>query len=152
MNIQIIRTAQGTESTLGVLIADGQRIGYVLEDEDRGLVSSMPLTDIKKQKVYGRTAIPTGRYRVAMTDSKRFGKEMPELLNVPGYGGIRLHSGNLVTETDGCPLPGTRPDQDKLGYWRVWESRKTYQTLLALILKAEARKEPVWCEITRLYK
>ena len=77
---------------------------------------------------------------------------MPQLLYVPGFEGIRIHAGNYVTNTEGCLLPGINPDQDKLGYWRVWESRKTVQLLEKLIQQAANRHETVWCEMSRLYK
>lgn len=151
MIIKVIRLKQGTESTLASLLVDNQQMGFVLEDTDRGLTSNMPLADIKRIKVQDRTAIPTGRYAVKMTPSKRFNKVMPELLSVPGYGGIRIHKGNYVGNTDGCLLPGKTYDQDKLGYLRVWNSGLVYDPLLAAITAADLRKEPIWCEITRLY-
>jgi hypothetical protein len=61
---------------------------------------------IQKIKVYAQTAIPTGKYQVVMTYSSRFKKVMPLLLNVPGFSGIRIHSGNTANETEGCIITG----------------------------------------------
>lgn len=33
---------------------------------DRGLKQSDPITTIQKKKVYGETAIPTGKYKIEM--------------------------------------------------------------------------------------
>ncbi|MBC3785704.1 DUF5675 family protein [Spirosoma utsteinense] len=152
MIIQIIRTKQGTESTLSSLLVNNIHRGFVLEDEDRGLNSADPLASIKSVKVYGRTAIPVGRYKVQMTYSNRFKRVMPQLMNVPGFEGIRIHSGNYTGDTLGCLLPGVRPDQDRLGYWRVWDSNVTLKPLEQEIINAELRKELIWCEVSRQYR
>ncbi|GAB2550025.1 DUF5675 family protein [Spirosoma aerophilum] len=151
MNIQIIRIRQGVESTLSSLVIDKVIRGYVLEDTDRGLLSSMIKPLIAAIKIQDRTAIPAGRYQVKMTYSNRFGKVMPELINVPGFGGIRIHKGNYVGNTDGCLLPGQTFDKDKNGFYRVWSSGVVYEPLIKDIWAAVNRNEPVWCEITRKY-
>lgn len=151
MNIQIVRIKQGTESTLSALIVDKVQRGFVLEDQDRGLSVSMSKSEIAQIKVKGRTAIPDGRYKVLITLSPRFGKPLPLLVNVPGFEGIRIHPGNYVTDTDGCLLPGLKPDQDKAGYFRVWSSKDTFATLFNDIQAALNRNESVWCEVSRNY-
>ena len=45
---------------------DGVKFCNVLEDTDRGLTQDMPIEDIQKAKVYGKTAIPTGTYKVTL--------------------------------------------------------------------------------------
>ena len=77
-----------------------------LEDTDRGLTQEMNLDIIDKIKVYGKTAIPTGRYRVELTKSKKFGRVLPLLYNVKGFEGIRIHRGNTNEDTLGCILVG----------------------------------------------
>lgn len=151
MNIQIIRLKQGTESTLSVVLVDGVQRCHVLEDQDRGLAVTMPKSQIATVKVKGRTAIPTGRYKVIVTLSPRFGKPLPLLVNVPGFEGIRIHPGNYISDTDGCLLPGTKPDQDASGFWRVWNSREAFASLFRDIQAAINRNELVWCEISRKY-
>lgn len=151
MNIKIINIRQGFDSTLSTFIVDTVKKGYILQDEDRGLTSDMSLSQIAKIKVYGSTAIPTGRYRVDITYSEKFGCDMPEILNVPGFGGVRFHKGNRIIDTKACPLPGETYDQDKNGYYRVWNSGKVFDPFFASLRAAKLRKEAIWCEVSRLY-
>lgn len=81
--------------TISRLYVDGELFGCnTLEDADRGLRQDMQLEEIKKKKVYGQTAIPRGSYECVYTYSNRFKKMLPLLLNVKGFEGIRIHSGN----------------------------------------------------------
>lgn len=86
--------------TLGELYAAGTRIGYSLEDEDRKL--EIP----GNEKVYGKTAVPRGRYRVVVDFSNRFQKLLPHIFDVPGYSGIRIHGGNTAADVLGCIAVG----------------------------------------------
>lgn len=96
MNLLLIRTECGEACTIGELYLGSQRICYTLEDVVRA----------DGVKVYGETAIPAGTYDVDMSYSNRFKKIMPELLNVPGFAGIRIHGGNTEHDTLGCILVG----------------------------------------------
>ena len=99
-------------STISPLFIDGVMTCLILEDKDRGLDSTMPLEQLNKLKVFGKTAIPYGRYKIVVTKSERFSKlanhdvYLPLLLNVPGFEGVRCHSGNKPDDTEGCLLPG----------------------------------------------
>ena len=57
-------------------------------------------------KVYGKTAIPAGRFRVEATYSQKFRRYTMQIMDVPGFGGIRIHPGNDEFDTLGCLLPG----------------------------------------------
>lgn len=61
-------------------------------------------------KIKERTAIISGRYRVLWTWSNRFKRYTLELQRVPGWAGIRVHSGHDVADTAGCIIPGTKRD------------------------------------------
>jgi len=108
--------------TVGKVIIDGQRFCESMEDKDRGLTQDMSEEEIKRIKVYGETAIPTGTYTVKMTYSQKYKRNMPEVLDVPGFSGIRIHSGNTAKDSLGCILLGRNT---KVGM--VTESRKTCQ-------------------------
>ena len=78
----------------------------------------------REEKVAGKTAIPTGRYRVMMSYSKTYKRRMPFLQNVPHFTGIMIHTGNSVDDTRGCILVGRavrprKPEEDlRLRDWR----------------------------------
>ena len=111
MQVLLTRNWRKAEYTIGRGYIDGVFFINSLEDTDRGLDQRMPEAEIDRLKVYGRTAIPTGRYTVRMTWSPRFHRMMPEVENVKGFDGIRIHSGNTAEDSLGCILLGdnTRP-------------------------------------------
>lgn len=105
----------GPHSTIGdISTPDGTHLAFTCEDVVREPSAGHPATVdsgalaawVKSWKVFGRTAIPYGRYRLAWTPSTRFGRHTLELLSVPGFGGIRIHPGNTEADTEGCILPG----------------------------------------------
>lgn len=100
------------KSSISKLYVDGKYECYILEDKDRGLTDSMSLSEIVAHKVYGETAIPKGRYQIVITESQRFKRKLPLLLNVKGYDGIRIHTGNVAADTHGCLLPCTVISKD----------------------------------------
>ncbi len=139
MEIRIDRAWKREGYTISRLYIDGERICDALEDTDRGLRQSMGLEQLKKLKVYSRTAIPTGRYRVIMSHSPKFGKVLPEVLDVPAFSGIRIHSGNTPADTSGCVLPGLNQRKGQVLY-----STKYTRIVIAKIEAAIAGGEAVW--------
>lgn len=130
MEILVKRVAKRDTYTIGRLYIDGVKQCDTLEDTDRGLTQNMTLEEINSKKVYGQTAIPTGKYEVIVNWSNKFKQYMPLLLNVPGYSGVRIHSGNTDKDTLGCILVGLNTQVGK-----VLNSRATYKTLFAKIQK-----------------
>lgn len=59
-------------------------------------------------KIAGRTAIPAGRYEIRDTYSPRFKRHVLELIGVPGFQGVRIHSGNTADDTEGCLILGLK--------------------------------------------
>jgi hypothetical protein len=86
----------------GKLYVQNKYFSFTIEDEDRGLTQSMSLKQIQKIKKYGITAIPIGRYEIAYTYSNRFKRFMLQILNVPGYEGVRIHVANTAKDVEGC--------------------------------------------------
>ena len=106
MELKVKRRFRGEKYTIGTMYVDGVRLCDTLEDKDRGLRQDMSLSQIKKLKVYGQTAIPIGRYKVKMTWWAKYRKYYPELCNVPGYTSILIHGGKNAAATLGCVLVG----------------------------------------------
>lgn len=131
-------------STIGTLSVNGQFECYILEDKDRGLTSEMSLAEITARKVFGKTCIPYGRYEIDWTMSARFKKMMPILLNVKGYEGIRIHTGNSEKDTLGCLLPGKKRANNI-----VTESTSATNLLYTKIQTAKSRGEKIFITITK---
>lgn len=102
----------------GKLYIDGIYQCDVIEDVDRGLTSEMSIAEIQSKKVYGETAIPKGTYQITLdVVSPKFkdrswatfceGK-LPRLLDVPGFEGVLIHTGNEASNSLGCLLVGQK--------------------------------------------
>ena len=128
MELLLKRRYRNDKYTIGDLYIDGVWFSNVLEDTDRGLTDDMSEEEIKKIKVYGKTAIPTGRYKIEVTYSPKFKRYLPILLNVKGFSGIRVHSGNTHEDTLGCLLVGYNKVKGQ-----VINSRVTSDKLTALL-------------------
>ncbi|MEA5458700.1 DUF5675 family protein [Arcicella sp. LKC2W] len=144
MELTLIRTKKTELSTMSQLFVDDKHQCFTIEDTDRGLTQDMPLQEIKKRKVFGKTAIPEGRYQVKITFSTRFKRLLPEILNVPAYEGIRMHVGNYPKDTEGCILPGELPAQDC-----VLKSKPAFDKLFDKLTKVP-QDEKIWITITSL--
>ena len=122
MHIRVMREPSINDTTLGSLFIDDHWQCHTLEDVIRP----------RGEKVRSKTAIPPGCYRIILTMSNRFKKIMPEVLNVPMFTGIRIHSGNTAKDTAGCLLVGqTRSVETR----SIGRSRFAYT---ALMLKLRA--------------
>ena len=120
MKIDLWRRYKKDGYTIGKLSIDGKTLCDTLEDTDRGLSSDMTEEEIRGKKVYGKTAIPAGEYKVTMSYSSRFRKIMPLLLDVKGFEGIRIHSGNTAEDTEGCILCGENSSKGMVLNSRVY--------------------------------
>ena len=102
MEILLIRKYPQIDYTIGRIFVDGVLQGNTLEDTDRGLSDAMDERTIRNRKIYGKTAIPRGRYTIDMeTVSPKFSKKkfymdvcqgkLPRIKNVKGFEGVLLH-------------------------------------------------------------
>ena len=137
MKLRLVRRASSENCTLGQLFVDGVETCFTCEDVVRETEAP-----VREWKIPGSTAIPRGTYEVIINHSQRFGKELPLLLNVPGFAGVRIHSGNTAEDTEGCILVG-----EKIGHDAVVESRKAFVELMMLMHDALAAKEKIHIEI-----
>ena len=142
MLITLDRAWKRTGYTISRLYINGELFCNALEDEDRGLRQDMTINEIKKRKVYGATAIPSGSYECVNTYSNRFKKNLPLLKDVPGFDGIRIHSGNTAKDTEGCILVGQNLEKGKVLNSRAW-----YDKLLAKMQEAWNKKDHVVIDI-----
>lgn len=128
------------EYTIGELHVNGSFFCYTLEDKDRNLFQQQPIQDIAKAKIFGKTAIPFGKYDLALTFSNRFQKYMPQVLNVPCFDGIRIHTGNKAVDTEGCLLVGMNCSKDLIS-----DSRTAFNALMKMFKSVE-KKEKITIE------
>jgi len=107
--------------TISNLYIDGMLFCNILEDAVRedGI------------KIKGKTAIPSGTYKVILNYSNRFKRIMPLLLDVPNFSGIRIHWGTDEFDTEGCLLVGKNTIKGK-----VTKSRTTFDKLFDILKSA----------------
>lgn len=133
MELLVKRFEYKPEYTISRLYLDGKYECFILEDKVREDGS----------KVFGETAIPIGRYSLILDFSTRFKKTLPHILNVPGFEGIRIHSGNKAEDTEGCLLVG----QGWLGGNTIINSKRAFSLLYSQLEKAFSNKENIFINI-----
>jgi len=140
MQITVQREVSRDEFTPGEMFINGEHFCWTLEDTIREIPGKMPV----EWKIYGKTAIPVGMYKVVINWSSRFKRQMIQLLNVKGFEGVRIHNGPTEKSTDGCILVHYEraPDKRLLDY-----NRQAMLDLEKEVLKALTNKESVTLEI-----
>ena len=136
---------------IGRLYIDGLYFCDTLEDTDRGLKKTWPLSQIRKVKVQGATAIPKGTYAVTLKiQSPKFSAfkyrvqygfcdgYLPRILGVPGFDGCLLHIGNTAKQTEGGLLVGRNTIKG-----RVTDSTVTFRNLYAVLKGADDKGENI---------
>ena len=130
MKLFLQRIAQTPEYTIGRLEINGKFFCHTLEDA------------VREQKIMHKTAIPEGTYKVVVNRSPRFKRDLPLLLDVPYFEGIRIHRGNTAKDTSGCILVGIN---SKKGM--VLESTKYEVELTNILKKAQQNGDTITIEI-----
>lgn len=108
--------------TIGRVFLDNENVKVCdsLEDKVRLFTNEDP-------KVWGKTAIPYGTYKVTKENHHKFGKCF-RIHSVPYFDGIFIHSGNYAEHTHGCPLLGYNTVKGA-----VMNSRKALDKMFDLI-------------------
>jgi len=127
--------------TIGHLYIDDVYFCDTLEDPNRDL-NKDGVFDNGEVKIPESTAIPYGIYIVTITYSDKFKRDMPLLLNVPNFEGIRIHSGNTTEDTWGCILVGENKVKGK-----VINSKVTFDKLYPILKDAFDKGEEITIEI-----
>lgn len=142
MELKVKRVALKSDYTIGRLYVNGEFFSDTLEDA------------VRDTKIYGKTAIPCGTYRITMdvvsprfkdrSWAKPYGGKLPRLIDVPNYEGVLIHVGNTADDTSGCLLVG----QNKVKGQLV-NSTQTFMSLMEKhLIPAKNRGE----EITITYE
>ena len=124
MLIEVKRLEFKDTHTVGKLYINGVYECFTLEDAVRN-----------GTKVLGKTAIPIGTYKLIIDASTRFKQDMPHILDVPDFTGVRIHAGNTSADTDGCILLGsTWAGKDfignsKIAYKKFFDKLKQNKTV-----------------------
>jgi hypothetical protein len=139
MNLILKRRPSLVDCTIGELFEDDTKLCYTLED----VVREVPGKPVPEWKIAGETAIPEGRYKITVTHSQHFNRDLPLLNGVPGFLGVRIHPGNTDEDTEGCILVGTAVAGDSIN-----ESRKAFESLFHDIRDAIDVGEEVWITIS----
>lgn len=112
MELRVKRVALKSDYTIGRLYVNGEYVCDTLEDA------------VRNTKIYGKTAIPCGTYKITMdvvspkfkdrSWAKPYDGKLPRLIDVPNYEGVLIHVGNTAEDTSGCLLVGQNRAVGKL--------------------------------------
>ena len=130
MKLTLKRIALRPTYTIGKLYIDDVYFCDTIEDTVRDINKNGKF-DNGEKKVHSKTAIPYGNYEIKWTYSPRFKKYTPQLMNVPSFEGIRIHSGNTSADTEGCLILGENKQVGK-----VLNSRATINKFYPIIKEA----------------
>ena len=120
MKLKLVRESSSDTTTLGTLFIEDKIECFTLEDT------------VRDRKIKGKTAIPKGSYKVLITWSPRFKRQLPLLVDVPGFDGIRIHPGNTHEDTEGCILVGLGKSGEML-----LKSRDAFDKLYNKLVKSK---------------
>jgi hypothetical protein len=152
MKLTLKRIALKDSYTIGRLYIDGKYFCDTCEDVVRDLNRDGDLNDAGEGKVYGKTAIPYGRYEITMkVQSPKYSQRasyawckgyLPRLINVPHFDGILIHSGNDETHSYGCLCVGENKVKGQ-----VINSMATLKRLIPILKHASDSGDKIWITI-----
>lgn len=142
MKLTLKRRFFAEEYTIGTLSIDGVQFCDTLEDKNRDHNKDGDLNDPGEGKVYAKTAIPFGTYKVIVDRSPKFKRELPRLLDVPHFEGVLIHRGNTAKDSAGCILLGENKVKGQ-----VINSTQYENELVKLLKYAIKKREEIEIEI-----
>jgi hypothetical protein len=152
MELKLKRIALRETYTIGRLYVDNHYFSDTIEDRVRDINKDGDLNDAGEGKVYGKTAIPYGRYEITMkVQSPKYSQRasyawckgyLPRLLNVPHFDGILIHAGNTADDSAGCLLVGENKVKGQ-----VINSMATLKRLIPILKHASDSGEKIWITI-----
>ena len=126
--VKILRLERTDKATIGSLLVDGRVIGNTLEEPWRDNEPNI-------------SCIPEGFYPMVLEWSPSKGRLLWTIKDVPDRFYVRIHTGNTVDDTEGCPLPGSKVGSLH-GKRAVLESRLAFKLfMLSMGGKAGDRAE-----------
>lgn len=164
MEVIVKRIFRGSDYTIGHLYINGEFICDTIEDRDRMFDDSQSVEYITKNKVYSKTAIPTGTYKLTLNvKSPKYSQKsyyakycngyMPRILNVKGFDGILLHGTDTAAQkgtagwSAGCIIVGYNKAKGA-----VINTHDAFEKLYKLLKKASSNNEKITIKVTRTYK
>jgi len=145
MNILVDRVKADDNETLGIMYIDGAFECFTMEDV------------VRKKKIKGITAIPTGKYEVKLRNegglTQKYAERFPKihkgmlwLQNVKNFKWVYIHVGNNATDTEGCILVGDGCVAVRNAL-TVSNSRHAYERVYKIISEAIIDGEDVTIEV-----
>lgn len=152
MIVTLQRVPNQKKYCIGKLFINGASLCDTMEDQDRGLDQKMPTAKILQKKIYGKTAIPKGRYVVVMSHSPKFENRawaqkysglVPEITNVKGFSGVRIHPATTAEDLEGCIAPGNNTAPGKV----TGSTARYYELMTKFLMSAWVRGETIFLDI-----
>lgn len=148
MKLSLPRRTSGVSCTIGELFVNSHTFCDTIED----VVREVPWKHVSEWKIPKETAIPQGVYVIRLTVSERARNghlwtprrdfKLPQIMDVPGFDGVRIHAANTAVDVEGCIGVGTWPGGECL-----YKSRPKLEALIDLLRVAELGGETVQIEI-----
>lgn len=123
--------------SLGRIYVSDLYYGYTLEDEDRRLEEG-------GEKIYGKTAMPLGRFRLSLYQSPKHGL-VPLFHDVPNFTYTEIHKANHAEELLGCVAVGRIRTDDG-----VMNCAAILDRIVDAMQHAEDEGRECYCTISRL--
>lgn len=150
--LKVTRNWKKDTYTIGRFYVDEKYWCNTMEDRDRDLHCGMTEAQVKARKIYGITAIPRGQYTIEMTYSPKFASRawgrkynglVPEIKNVKGFSGVRIHPLNTAEDSLGCIGLGENKVKGRIDNSTKWY----YKLMDEVLMPAYRRGETVTLDI-----